>query len=250
MEKNNWQKKFLKPQRIPFYLAIVVAVGAAILSFNNQLKTHEALAAIIALLTLLMVDGLIERMFILEEIERKIAHFPPKDSLRRRSEFIKIETRLKHAEEISVLVVSGSTFFRSIRGLLAERINRGAHLKVILLNPESPALEHWNQLSGWSDTEGDIRQTLKTLHILIEDCQDGRGSCEIRTVDFTIPYSMVGVDIHKDSGNITVEYYDYHEPVDKRPHVYLSEDDLPHWFHFYRDQFNKVWKIAKPYQKE
>lgn len=237
-------KAWFKPSRI-FPLLTVLGAGVAnVLSFLGILKLATPESIIIILLGLLAIDGLVERIGLLEKIEAKIQTSSVEQSLKRRVDLPKVADQAKFAAEICILGVGANFVIPQNLGFYESKIKGGCKFRAILLNPEGPSLEAWKLLNKSSVSKKRIESTLEVLEDFFEK-PSIKGHCEIHLSDILFPFSMFATDLQKQDGSMVVEYYAYNVSIDERPHIMLTPSSSPYWFEYYQKQFESAWSNSK-----
>ncbi len=246
MEQNKstlgW-KTWLKLNRIVPLLTILVAGGAGVLSILNVVQATPVEGIIIALLALISIDALTERLSILEKIETHLRGYSIGVQLRTRTQLLHPHELAGMASEIAFIGVSGITVIQNYLGFFEDRMKEGCRLRFVLLDPDSPSLQTWNLLTKVTTTETDIKTALELLKGLMQERV--RGKCEVRLSKVYVPFAMLISDPHKDTGLMNVEFYTYKTMLSDRPHMKLSRNENQFWFDFYTSQFEQVWSDSE-----
>jgi len=237
-------RNWLKPNRIIPLLTILLAGSTGVLSIFNLFKISPVEGIIIALLVLLAVDGLTERLSILEKIESQLGSYTMGEKLRSRSQLLSPEEMASTASEIAFVGVSGISIFINNLGFFEKKIKAGCKLRFILLDPNSPSLQTWNLLSKVTTTETDIKTALELLKGLVRT-EKVKGKCEIRLSKVYMPFGMLISNPYKDNGLMNVEFYTYKTTFSDRPHIQLSRTHHQRWFDFYVKQFEEMWSDSQ-----
>lgn len=238
-------KQWIKPNRLIPLLTILGAGTALVLSLLGVIVLSISENIIIALLALLAVDALTERLSVLERIETKIANLSQGKILRSRAEIPPLEEQAGTASEICIVAISGISLSLRYFAFLEKKIRSGCKVRIVLLNPDpnGVGLQAWDLQSRITTTGTDITSTLEIFKQL-EQIKSRKGKIEIRLLEIFLPFSMVAVDLQKESGSMVVEYHAFKTTISERPHVYLTPLDDPKWFNFYKQQFEEAWTNA------
>lgn len=232
-------KKWISTSRLIPLMTILGAGLAVVLSLLKLIDLSTADEIIIALLALVAVDALNERLNILEKIESRLRDIDSTQGLKGRYEMQNPVQQAGNASEICLCVIHGTTVIFPYVGFYATRMKEGCNIRIILLSPDSPAVGLINLRSKHSQTKQHIISALDTLEGLVG--MQAKGRCEVRLASTSIPFSMFAVDLNKPSGFMNVEYYAYKVAIDDRPHVFLAASDCPYWFTYYKQQFEAIW---------
>ena len=231
---------------IPFFVFLV----AAIVVISDWIWFHEIpreIDIVIVLIGILGIDAFLERVKILDRIEKKLL-FLQEDVLIKWNKLPDIYKQTSKASEICIISPAMATLINKYPTAIEEIIHRGCKVKILLLNPfDEDALENWRRLQKDKVVnEKQIRNTITQLIGFMR--RDGKSTnCEIRFSEVFIPFSMLAVDLKKTTGasSMNVEFHGYKIRDDVRPHIVLSPQDDNFWFKFYKDQFDAAWASAK-----
>ncbi|CAN0569296.1 unnamed protein product, partial [Laminaria digitata] len=167
--------------------------------------------------------------------------------LKTRKEIITPAEHAQHASEVCILAVHGTAAILFNRGFFEEKIKHGCSFRVILVDPQSPALVTFGKMVDENKTPHEIEVTLEVLEKMAEKA-GASGSCEVRFLPVFLPFSMFAVDLSKRTGSMIVEYHPYRLAGDQRPHLHLKTIENPHWFEYYRQQFEKAWNDGETWK--
>lgn len=232
-------KKWLKLSRLIPLLTILGAGGTNVLLLFGVIKLSLPEGIIISLLGFLAIDALIERVSILERIDTKFRAISTAQTLKRRVEISPVEEQARNTSEIYIIAIAGTSLIINNSNFFASKMKDGCKIKAILLNPDRPSLQVWEQQSKMPRTEYYIGTALETLKRLVQ-----MNNCEVRLLDVFLPFSMFAVDLQKASGSMIIEYHIYQDTPEERPHIFLTSLDNQYWFNFYRQQFERAWLDA------
>lgn len=242
---SSWWKRWIKPSRLVPLLTILGAGTAIILSLLGIIGLSVAENIILALLALLAIDALTERLSVLEKIENKLSSLSSGQQLRTRNELPSVETQAAYASEICIIAISATSVLAQNLHFFEKKVKSSCKLRVILLNPDSSSLQTFNLLDGGYTAKSDIERTLRLLkeHARIEWAKD---KCEIRLSKVFLPFSMFAVDLQKESGSMVITYFGYRTDTifSGRANIFLTQSDNAEWFKFYREQFENFWSDA------
>ena len=159
-------------------------------------------------------------------------------------------TLAEHASTIDVLAVSGISLFPQHQGFYRRKLERGARIRIILLNPDCAALPIHAYQAQQPDSliRNHIESTIAAIGQLMT--HEGEGQLELRLGRNFAPFSLVGADMGKNVGRIVVEFHVYRAELDRRLHVVLDAQSQPALVDFYRGQFEAAWSISDPISAE
>lgn len=241
---NSWtqRKQWLKPSRFVPLLTILAGGATIVLSLLRAIQLTLAEQIVIALLALLAVDALTERLSVLESLQTKLSNLSAAQALKGRAIIRKPIEYAEGANEIRILVIDGASVIIPYAGFYERKLKEGCNIWILLLNPESSSVGMWDKLVNRTDSRAFVEQSLNEVERLTQ--LKTKGTCEVRLLDMFLPFSLFIVDGAKESGSMTVEYHAYHVSIDERPHVDLSALNDPYWFDYYRRQFEEAWSTS------
>jgi len=259
---SNVKKSFFKRLFSSKNIIVLVAIVAAIFAIPNwgttQLEKYLGITEqkiVLILLGLIALDGIIERVGLLENIEsrlRSVAEKLPENTLtfRKRGQLPDLNDRIEATRE---LLLSGLTFGQIYnRGNeLAQLLKEGCNIRILAVQPDSQAISY---VANIDPNIASFPNPHKALAIRIDEhlqsiyriCSGEiypkMGTIEIRTLDYVPPFVLFGVDCNvksKSIGSLKVELL-AHAPSSERPHVVLSDPD-DQWYRFFLNQFERFW---------
>lgn len=236
-------KKWLKLSRIVPLFTILGAGIALVLSLLGELELETSVNIIIALLILIALDALTERISLLEKIDTQLRRISAGEDLKKRSGMISFEEQAGHASEIYLIAVSAVALSTRLAGFFEYRLKQGCNINIVLVDPEAESLQAWELQNSLSNIKNDIEVALNHFRRIAG--QKTAGKCKIKLSNVFFPYSLFGVDIEEDKGTMVVEFHTYKTPPSDRPHVFLTAKDHPYWFNFYRSQIKEIWSSSK-----
>lgn len=248
-------------ENIPTILTIVIGAFVVLKNQQEAYEISKLLGWIITILALMATSMLIERFGRLQKIEKNVTETnnflknqEGKASLDtilvNRKQVHSLELRLKYAKDIRI---SGASLFRlttEYLGFLQEKAKEGCKFKFLLLDPncEAAKLVATHIVYEVNDNQtyiNNINTTISNLTLLKKKYPD---NIEIKIADFIPSFSIFITDPEKEDGTIRVEIYTQAVPTRERPQLALSNNREPHWFKFFLNQFDEMWR--SPYSKD
>jgi hypothetical protein len=240
------RRVWLTPKRAIPLLTILAAFAADVLSLFGVIEFDLPEQIIIAVLGLIAVDALVERLEILEKLEQKLNRLPEGQLLRTRSQMVSVEVQAAQAAEICILAVSATDLIHRYQNFLEQKVGEGCQMRVILLDPECEAVRVRDlQIQPWMRSAEDIEISLNALRVLMGK---EKAQVEVHLTEVFLGYSIFAVDLSRPNGTMVVDFHTYRKGPDTRPHLYLTPDSSGHWFDFYKDQFETVWRDGHVWQ--
>jgi hypothetical protein len=156
-------RSWLKIGRLVPLLTILTATVVGILSFLGHFQVTMAEVVIIALLTLLSFDALVERLSLLEKIDTRLEKLPKPEQLfssnillqsAQQCGLMRIHARSREAHDELLQQLESSTRQVDLQGLtisdlvhkdewlriMKQRIASGIQVRIVIISPENPSL--------------------------------------------------------------------------------------------------------------
>jgi hypothetical protein len=254
-----------------FDIATIVVAGYLVI--RHQVKPFtssdigELATWILAVLGLIAVSGLWDRNRRLHRIER-LSEESRDLALRyltrrvRASDFFLSERRLsdKDLSSATTVFMVGKTLARTTREymyILGQRLVAGATIRFVILDPNSEALLEQAVLQSFGAPIDFWRNTLHTVETVIDaiaKTPGSKGKVEIGYLPYIPSFGLIMLDPDEPHGFCFVELY-HHRSAEFKPSFELRASDDPHWYKFFRQQFEIMWtscrietlpKIPKP----
>ncbi len=237
-------QKWLRLKRLlPLFTLIVgsIAAGFSILGLVDDSNIINSL--ILTVLVLIAGDTLIERIDILERIEKRLSALSHSKPLLSRDELPALKIEARSAREIVVLAISGLAIAQTFKDFFENRLDQGSQIKVLLVDPRCSSLKEYKKTDTSTNVETNIRAALPMYRDLLNKYP---ANFAIKYSDVVLPYSLIGIDIHRKTENsyMTVEIHGYKVFYSGLPSVFLSPDTDLTWFDIFKEQFNTAWKDA------
>ncbi len=230
-------------ENIDLYLIVVIALPLVVLNLLGiALPTSQPV--ILGVLTLLAVSTLANRRK-LETVVQKInqsiddvllKEFP--DSWKR-----DFET----ANEVWLIGISLARTITTYYPLMQDKLKAGAKIKVLIVSPVGLSHEILTQRVIRSVTPEYHRQVLNSsLTDLCKLKEIAPSNMEIRTIDFALPFGVLGVNLKSQEGVIYVEHYPYKAKVDVPKMVFRPQ--TKYWYEFYSEQIEALWQNSSEWK--
>ena len=206
------------------------------------------LALLVVVLALLVVTTLGNRrrmQILLDRVEAPavplelLADLPPD-----------VPRELERAQEIWLVGISLARTVYTYYSILAHHVSDGGRLRILLVNPASPAAEITATRTLARRTPDHqqklIRQTLGQLRELAAEAGASEG-LEIRLTDYLPPFTGIYINPQSASrGRIYIDYHAYRMSSGDGPRLALRPQHGRWWEH-YHSQFESLWVYATPW---
>ncbi len=241
-------KEWFRFSRVLPMLTVSGAGLAIVLALLGFVKLTFAESIIIALLALLAIDSLGERISVLEKLEDRLSRLTIGHAFKPRKEILTPIEHGKYSSKIDLLASHAVSAIAPYISFYKSKMSSGCKLRIMLLDPKSPSLFYLNSLKEDSSTEMYIHSSLELLKELVKS--NSRGSCEVRLTKILLPFSIFSVDTDTDEGSMIVEFRGYKVSIDDRPHIHLTANDSSYWYNYYWQQFERAWTEATIWEPE
>jgi hypothetical protein len=223
-------------------LTVIFSLYVVAIAQTSKISTEILLQWILTILGLLAISGLIERVRKLRRIENigkeTLKTIQSNFSGKAKSEdyFMKrlppLEPYLLKAKDIRL---SGYSLQRTIREnihVLSKRLEEGATVKILMVNPEKKKEKKRSNHSSMV--------TMQSLEWLSQQAQ-GKGKIELKFVEEELHFNILAIDPNEESGVMFVEFFPQRWVTEGRPRVELTQTNDSYWFKYFKDQYNSVW---------
>ena len=245
--------RLLTPRNI---LPAIVILAAIIGTFDIKLfgSSVRPDQIIMALLALLAVDALIERLDLLTNIERGVketnALLTPKasaDLFFQKQDLRNVTHTIANAQlEVWIYGLTLDGLVTLIE-LLRQKAHEGCKIAILAPDPTGTAFTEIAKYTGSrkdalaSRLEGNLEYLARRMN------NWQTGSFQIKTIDRAILTGFVICDPQTRNGHLLIRPYLYWFAADGAPVIELFKDREAEWFNVYVSQFNKAWEAAEEY---
>jgi hypothetical protein len=245
-----------------FDIATILVAGYLVIRHQVQPFASTDIAElatwILAVLGLIAVSGLWDRNRRLHRIEKlsEESHNLLERHTReevRAGDFFLSERRLSNQTfaQATTIYLSGVTLSRTIREfmhVLSQRLVAGAHIRIIIADPNKDSLLQDFTLRTMGDTNIDFwrarLQTVETWISAIAQTPDSTGKLEVGYLPYMPSFGFIMLDPDEAHGHCFVELY-HHKSAEPNPAFALRATDDPHWYRFFRQQYQALWNSCR-----
>jgi hypothetical protein len=222
-------------ENIDLYLTLFVALALAGLNLFGIGQSMIG-SITLAVLALLAFSSLVNRRKLEETIDKLsrdqdilLAHFPPNR-----------EDDMKGAKELWLIGLILNKTINNHYSLLHEKLNRGDHIRILIVNPNSPYGGLISRRKFSPDTLEDVQNYQRlTLSKLCSLKKLAPQNIEIRTTNYPPFFGALVTDLESIEGVIYIEQYSYQMEDDLPKFVFRQSDTK--WFQYYSQQIMKMW---------
>ena len=233
---------------------MALSLCIAVLSVLAVVDIQIVSAATLAVLALLAVSGL-ETRHQSEEAERRLKQMaanlsgdvPADRFLKMRMSALDEDIA---AADIRLVGVTLSRTVRDLLPVLDRRLRRGACIRVLVIDGNSPAQTEAVTRRRGADTlescQHRLSSTIDLLGILASAAPD-ESALQLRVLPYVPTFGMCLIDPAEAYGRIHVEIYQHHT-IEQNPAFSLRADRDSHWYQLFARQFETLWDNARPYR--
>jgi heptaprenylglyceryl phosphate synthase len=222
---------------------------------------------LLALLGLIAIDNVSERMGILNEIGDRISQLAKKMqgagrdrvTMTRRNSTPRLVDVIAAARREVILVGPSLDTAVGMADRLREVAASGVKLKLLLSAPSEHCVGHYRDhmvFNNWVPSdETQVSRGLDHLRHNYEVLQGALGhlmdqkKVEIRLFEHMLWCSYVIIDPSAKWGAVSAHIHMYRTPIDQAPFVELKAEQDLDWFPFFLEAFGRVWNDARPLSK-
>ena len=242
----------------PTILTIGFAAYVIALSQTSTLSTEVMLSWILAILGLLAISGLVERLRKLHRLEsmssRTLKAIESKFGERASADDFfmprlpPIRPYIEKAVDIRLSGVVLQHTTRENLDVFAGQLREGASIKIMILDPNGSAIQRLIKPGSnltMDAVQANSQITIQNLKWLTK-LPDSKGLVELRFVDEDLLFNVLAFDPDKEYGTIFVEFYPQRWALGSRPRMELNTRRDEFWFNYFKNQFDKLWDDCRP----
>ncbi|SEF65609.1 hypothetical protein SAMN05444920_101299 [Nonomuraea solani] len=227
-------------KNLEIYLTALIALTVGVLGVFDVVNTKVVGAATLATLALVAVNTLGPKQQVAELtrlVESKLAG----DGFLSTEKDLK--PRIAHANDIRFVGVTLSRTIRAYVDDLQKGLNRGARVRVLVIDPTGTVPEEAARRSTIPDQPDVFEHRVRyTLYVLRD--MEGEERLEVRLLPFLPAFGMLMLDPGDDDGVIHVELGTHRSPG-RDPGFTLDGARDHHWCRHFTAEFDRLWEAAR-----
>lgn len=162
-----------------------------------------------------------------------------------------VDLDLRSATDIRIAGVTLARTLRNHYGVLQQRLEAGATVRITLIAPRAATLDEAarrSTIAGRPEIfEHRLRPSLDLLDALAGRATAGPGHLEVRLLDFVPAFGMFAIDPETPNGQARVDIYSHRHGCTE-PTLPLHADRDRRWFTHFLDEFDRLWTTGHPYR--
>ncbi|WP_052424342.1 hypothetical protein [Nonomuraea candida] len=236
-------------KNLEIYVTALIALVVGVLGVFDLVEPKVVGAATLATLALVAVNALGPRHQVaeldrrVEELGRLVEAGLPGGELL--SEEVKdLHARVAHAGDIRLAGVTLNRTIRSYVDELGKALERGASVKVLVIDPSGPVPEEAARRSTIPGQPDVFEHRARSTLYVLRDLPAPRERLEVRLLPFTPAFMMILLDPADDDGVIHVELGSHRSPH-AAPGFLLTGRRDHHWCRHFTAEFDRLWEVAR-----
>ncbi|GAA2205812.1 hypothetical protein GCM10009850_012700 [Nonomuraea monospora] len=233
-------------KNLEIYLTASIALAVGVLGVFDLVNTKVVGAATLATLALVAVNALGPRHQV-AELEKQVARLVEAGG-QAGGDFLSGDTtgfdaRVAHALELRFVGVTLNRTVRSYVNDLRKALERGASVKVLVIDPAGPVPEEAARRSTIPDQPEVFEHRARSTLYLLRDLP-ARDRLEVRLLPFVPAFMMFAADPGDDDGLVHVELGGHRSPG-PTPGFTLSNRREHAWCQYFVAEFDRLWEVAR-----
>ena len=245
-------KDIKKRQNLDLYLTLVIALTVSILGITgvSQEILFSAILAVLALLSFNLLQNRREDEELMTVLERlDIGNNLSDRFFQATFNPYSLRESVMVAREAIFWGVSLSITVPVLDHAIEEGLRQGLTVKFLVVRPDSSAIKMAAFRNWYRRNDHEVNSMSNEILFRLSKIEtlsaSWPGSLEVRTVDYLPPYIILATDPHLPSGSMLVYLTSFRTPKETRPGFSLTPTKDPHWFEFFKKQFEEVWKESQ-----
>ena len=247
-------------------VAILISILATAIGMfgGSQFLLLAGIAATLAILSIGLIRDRMHRESLREQIAELRMSLPDRPSaisfFKTRPDFLSL---VQNSTQIDMCGVTLTNTINMQFAVLRERLEAGAKVRILLIDPESQAIEMSAQRSiNPKDTEyyrRRLESSLSDLTYLYKFNQDMKqrrkrnskaGDLLVRLLSYAPSFGMTCLDPGKKQGILYVEVFPHKLGYKNAPKFELTSNNDKKWYSYFLEQFEQMWEAAKPWDEK
>lgn len=170
-----------------------------------------------------------------------------------------LDPHIRYASQIDMCGVTLTSAINKHYGIIRERLQKGATVRLLIVDPDSRALEMSALRSESPDADyygKRLEATFNDLHSLCRSLQYFRqgqqtapltGTIEVRLLPFAPSFGIYKFSNDQDNGTVLVEIFPHKSGFVSVPAFALVPERDGKWYSYFVDQFEDMWQSANPW---
>ncbi len=227
-----------KGENLDLYIAVPLAIILALLNILG-IASPDLIAPITLAILGLIATALLGTRHAVNNLSKKLTQSADTFFLDEYPTTFKAD--LESATDLWIVGVSLTTPIRTYYSLLESKLRKGHKIKVLLVDPESHAIELSEMRAyGRANTErakNEIHNSLEDLCILKNSSPQ---NMEVRVINQTLGFGIFGMNPDTTTGSLYLKYYSFKTPGGPKPKIALHSRDGK-WYELFKTELHNLW---------
>lgn len=234
-------KDIRRGENIDLYVTVTVAIALAVLNVIGIAPQPWVASLILAVLALLAITTLGNR-YRLETVLQSMSQTTRKLFLG--SYPTDLENDVERAKELWIVGVSLYTTTMKYYSSLERKLKEGCSVKILLVNPDGPAVEMAaTRKYGPVNIEDERTRIRTSLQRLCELQRATKGQLEIRTLDNSLTFGAFAIDPETSGGVLYIEHYGFKTRRENVRKLILHRSEEG-WYNSIKTEIYDLWKAG------
>lgn len=242
-------------------VAILVSILATTFGIfqGNQVLLLAGIASTLAILAIGLIRDRLNREILSEQISELRRSLPDRPSAMAFFQIPKdIRPSLQIALQIDLCGVTLTNTLNKEYGPLRERLQAGAKIRIMIIDPDSLAIEMSAQRTGNPKDldyhRARLDSALRDLAYIYKSMRDTKppkgnsiGSLSVRLMPYAPSFSILSMDARQKDGIAFIELYPHKFGYMTPVAFELTPERDKDWHDYFVKQFDVMWNAAKPW---
>lgn len=234
-----------KGENLDLYIAVPLAIIIALLNVLGIASSNFLTPITLAILGLI-ATALLGTRHAINNLSKKLSQSADTFFL---DEYpAPFKSDLESATDLWIVGVSLTTPIRSYYSLFEAKLRKGHKIKVLLVDPESPAVELSEMRAyGRANTKRARSEIYNSLQDLCDLKKSSPQNIAIRVINQTLSSGIFGMDPDTTTGTLYLKYYSFKTPGGPKPKIALYSRDGK-WYELFRMELHNLWDNGVEWQ--
>ena len=234
-------------ENIDLYVTVPIAIGLAIFNIVGVVPSQLLEPITLIILSLIAISLLGNRNTV-KKLAKEITQNT--DSVFYREFPSSFKRDIEDSKEVWLVGITLTDTLRNNYAVLKQKLQLGHRIKVMLVHPDSPAIE-MAEYRNFRPTDV-IRARREAKESLKDLCNLSKvavvpNNLEIRTIQHPLSYAAFGVNLESSSGTLYISHFAFRMEAGSEPKLVLRMKD-GHWYDFYKREIYNMWGLGVEWQ--
>ena len=234
-------------ENIDLYVTVPIAVSLAILNIIGAVSSQLLEPITLIILSLIAISLLGNRNTV-RKLSREIAQNA--DAVFHTEFPLSFKRDIEQAKEVWLVGITLTDTIRNNYSILEQKLRIGHTIKVMLVHPDSPAIE---MAEYRNYRQADAMRARREAADSLEDLGNLRkvavtpNNLEVRTIQHPLSYAVFGVNLESSSGTLYISHFAFRMKPGSEPKIVLHMRD-GQWYEFFKRELYNMWGLGVEWQ--